>query len=96
MRSLRYSHLGITHKKGCTQAIVKFLAPFSKCKSCNGNTEDEEQKMFTSQKCYLPVGISAAHPAPGTPNASYVIANKPLQHGVADEAPPATIGGPLP
>ena len=52
--------------------------------------------MFTSQKCFVPVGISAAHPAPGTLNASYIIANKPLQHGVADEAPPATIGGPLP
>jgi hypothetical protein len=96
MRSLRYSHLGITHKKGCTQAIVKFLAPFSKCKSCNGNTEDEEQKMFTSQNCFMAVGISAAHPAPGTLDVSYIINNEKLQHGVADEAPPTIIGGPLP
>jgi hypothetical protein len=96
MRTLRYSHLGITHEKGRTQAIVKNLAPFSKCKSCNGNTEDEEQKMFTSQKCFVPMGISAAHPAPGTLNASYIIANEALQHGVADEAPPTIIGGPLP
>lgn len=52
--------------------------------------------MFTSQKCFVPVGISAAHPAPGTLNASYIIANETLQHGVADEAPNATIEGPLP
>jgi hypothetical protein len=96
MRSLRYSHSGITHEKGCTQAIVNILAPFSKCKSCNGNTEDEEQKMFTSQKCFVPVGISAAQPAPGTLNASYIIANEALQHGGADEASPAIIEGPLP
>ena len=52
--------------------------------------------MFTSQKCFVPVGISAAHPAPGTLNASYIITNEALQHCVADEAPPTIIGGPLP
>ena len=52
--------------------------------------------MFTSQKCFVPVGISAAQPAPGTLNASYIIANEALQHGMADEAPPATIWGAFP
>ncbi len=52
--------------------------------------------MFTSQKCFLPVGISVASSSPEGLNESYIITTKELTHGIADEAPPATIWGAFP
>jgi hypothetical protein len=97
MRTLRYSRLGIAEGKCASQDCrQKFVRAFSKCKSCKGRVAEEEQKMFTSQKCFLPVGISVASSSPEGLNESYIITTKELTHGIADEAPPATIWGAFP
>jgi hypothetical protein len=89
--------MGIAEGKCFSQDCrQKFVRAFSKCKSCNGKTAEEEQKMFTSQKCLLPVGISVALSSPEALNESYIIATKKLTHSMADEAPPATIWGAFP
>lgn len=52
--------------------------------------------MFTSQKCFLPVGISVASSSPEDLNASYIIANKLLTYGTAKEAPTAKVAEAFP
>jgi hypothetical protein len=89
--------MGIAEGKCFSQDCrQKFVRAFSKCKSCNGKTAEEEQKMFTSQKCSLPVGISVGLSSLEALNESYMIANKKLTHGMANEAPPATTRGAFP
>ena len=52
--------------------------------------------MFTSQKRFLSVGIFLTPSSPEGLNDSYIITTKKLTHGIADEAPPATIWGARP
>jgi hypothetical protein len=89
--------MGIAEGKCFSQDCQqKFVRAFSKCKSRNGKTVEEEQKMFTSQKSLFAVGISVASFTPEDLNESYIITTKKLTHGIADEAPPATIWGAFP
>jgi len=52
--------------------------------------------MFTSQKCFLPVGVSVASSLPENLNESYIIANKVLTYGTAEKALTAKVAGAFP
>jgi hypothetical protein len=80
--------MGIAEGKCFSQDCrQKFVRAFSKYKSCKGKTAEEEHKMFTSQKFFLPEGISVALSSPDALNESNIIANKVLTYCPAEEAP---------
>jgi len=102
MRSLndahqRYSHSDIAKNHPVPQAHPqKFGRAFSKCKSCNGNTGDEEQKMFTSQKYSMLAEQSLAPVAAVFLKTSSIIANGSLMRGIAYAAAISAMVGAAP
>ncbi|MCA3380114.1 MAG: hypothetical protein ING08_07710 [Roseomonas sp.] len=99
MRSLndahqRYSHSDIAEQHPAPQAHPqKFGRVFSKCKSCNGNKGGEEQKMFTSQKCFLPMRVHKAQIFLEAINTAFINEDIALPCGNANQKPPATFAG---
>ena len=52
--------------------------------------------MFTSKKCFLPMGISVALSSLKDLNDLYIIANKVLTYSTAEEAPTAKVAEAFP
>jgi hypothetical protein len=77
--------VSIAKNLGDMQARTKITSAFSKFKSCNGKTTHKEQKMFTSQKCFLCLGTSAVPMAMAGLNISYTILNESLPTGNGDQ-----------